>query len=136
MHATLAGVTNDAPHRDWLRGVLPTCALAVLDDGPAHGYALAQRIQAAGVGPVKGGALYPVLNRFEEEGLVTSTWQEGEGGPGRKVFTLTAEGRAHLADLRAGWPSFADDVAAVLGVVRRPSSGPPSAEPTTTQGER
>ena len=101
---------------EWQRGVLATCALAVLADGEAHGYAIAQRLQAAGIGPVRGGALYPVLNRLEQDGLLVSTWQEGAGGPGRKVFRLTASGRERTQQVRDGWPAFAAAVARVLGV--------------------
>ena len=101
---------------EWQRGVLATCALAVLADGEAHGYAIAQRLQAAGIGPVRGGALYPVLNRLEQEGLLVSTWQEGAGGPGRKVFRLTPSGRERTQQVRDGWPAFATAVAGVLGV--------------------
>src|SRR5699024_3235900 len=72
--------------REWQRGLLSTCVLATLAQGSAHGYAVAQHLQKAGIGPVKGGALYPVLNRLEDEGAVTSVWREGQGGPGRKVF--------------------------------------------------
>lgn len=108
-------MTDPAPHRDWQRGLLPTCALAVLADEPAHGYAVAQRLQAAGLGPVKGGTLYPVLNRLEEDGALTSHWREGDGGPGRKVFTLTDQGRARLAELRDRWAPFAGAVAGLLG---------------------
>ncbi|WNB87426.1 PadR family transcriptional regulator [Cellulomonas sp. ATA003] len=86
----------------------------MLSQGGAHGYAVAQRLQAAGIGPVKGGALYPVLNRLEQEGALTSTWQEGQGGPGRKVFTLTDQGRTRLGALREGWGPFAAAVATVL----------------------
>ncbi|WP_432504262.1 PadR family transcriptional regulator [Kineococcus arenarius] len=104
----------DGGNPDWQRGVLTTCALAVLARGSAHGYAVAQQLQAAGIGPVKGGALYPVLNRLEQDGALTSAWQEGSGGPGRKVFTLTDAGRARLEALRRGWQPFAAAVADLL----------------------
>ena len=60
--------------------VLAACALGVLTQGCAHGYAVAQQLQAAGIGPVKGGALYPVLNKPEQDRALTSTWQDGRGG--------------------------------------------------------
>lgn len=113
---------NDWPP-EWQRGVLATSALAVLAEGGAHGYAVAQRLQAAGIGAVKGGTLYPVLNRLEEEGAVTSAWQEGEGGPGRKVFTLTDAGRARLATLRDGWQPFAAAMTALLDPARATNEG-------------
>ncbi|WP_432510021.1 PadR family transcriptional regulator [Kineococcus sp. SYSU DK001] len=105
--------TSTAP--EWQRGVLAACALGVLERGSAHGYAVAQQLQAAGIGPVKGGALYPVLNRLEQEGALTSAWQEGQGGPGRKVFSLTPAGLTRLGELRRQWRPFAAAVDAVLG---------------------
>lgn len=119
---------SEAIAPEWVRGLLATCALAVLSEGSAHGYAVAQHLQAAGIGPVKGGALYPVLNRLESEGAVTADWREGEGGPGRKVFTLTPAGRAQLDALRAGWAPFAHAVTGLLA----PSVDVPS---TATPGE-
>lgn len=88
---------------EWLRGVLPLCALAALAEGEAHGYAIVTRLADAGVGRVKGGAMYPVLNRLETEGAVTSVWREGIAGPGRKVFALTEDGRRRLAALTGPW---------------------------------
>lgn len=102
---------------EWLRGTLSTCILAALARGSAHGYAVAQQLQAAGIGPVKGGALYPVLNRLERDGAVTADWREGEGGPGRKVFTLTDRGLAQLTALRQGWQPFAATVADLLAAI-------------------
>ena len=73
------------------------CVLGVVAEGPTHGYAIAQRLQQAGLGAIRGGTLYPVLTRLETDGLLTSTWREGDGGPGRKVVSLTPTGRAELA---------------------------------------
>lgn len=101
--------------REWQRGLLSTCTLAVLAQGSAHGYAVAQRLQKIGIGPVKGGALYPVLNRLEDDGAVTSVWREGEGGPGRKVFEITLAGRERLVQMQREWQPFAAAVANLLG---------------------
>lgn len=91
---------------DWARGSLPFLVLTVLSRGTAHGYAIAQALAAAEIAEVKGGALYPVLNKLESEGAVTATWAAGEGGPGRKVFELTDDGRRRLHDLRIEWSRF------------------------------
>lgn len=101
--------------REWQRGLLATCVLAVLARDSAHGYAVAQRLQELGVGQVKGGTLYPVLNRLEGEGAVTSAWREGEGGPGRKVFEITAAGRKRLEQMQRQWQPFATAVSDLLG---------------------
>lgn len=113
----MIGLMNEPDlSREWQRGLLATCALAVLAQGNAHGYAVSQHLQKAGIGAVKGGALYPVLNRLEADGAVTSQWREGDGGPGRKVFGITVSGRERLSHMQSQWPPFAVAVAGLLGV--------------------
>lgn len=93
---------------EWLRGVLGLCVLGVLADEPTYGYAISQRLHGAGLGTVKGGTLYPLLARLEADGLVESAWQAGNGGPGRKYFTLTAAGRRELASRTQDWARFVE----------------------------
>ena len=50
---------------EWMRGVLSLCVLRVVADGPTYGYAIAARLADVGLGPVKGGTLYPILTRLE-----------------------------------------------------------------------
>ncbi|GEL98846.1 PadR family transcriptional regulator [Cellulomonas terrae] len=92
---------------EWLRGVLDVCVLAVLAEGSTYGYAITARLDELGLGAVKGGTLYPLLARLEQAELVTTQWQPGVGGPGRKYFALTAAGRAELERRGAAWRSFA-----------------------------
>ncbi len=91
---------------EWLRGVLELCTLGILARGPAHGYAVAQQLEEAGLGSVKGGTLYPLLTRLEAAGLLTAAWEAGDGGPGRKVFQVTPAGRADLERRAALWDGF------------------------------
>lgn len=90
----------------WLRATLELAILAALTEGDRHGYALAQRLGELGLGVIRGGVLYPVLNRLESEDAVRSTWQAGEGGPGRKVYAITEAGRQRLAEQRLSWRQF------------------------------
>lgn len=99
---------------DWLRGVLELCVLGALAGGPTYGYAIAQRLAEAGLGTVRGGTLYPLLNRLQAEDLVESSWQAGDGGPGRKYFTLTRAGRVALAARSAQWLQFVESTNRVL----------------------
>ena len=69
----------------WLRGVLDICVLALLSEGESYGYQLAQALDAAGVGPIQGGTLYPVLLRLQKTGLVTAQWRGA--APGRPAST-------------------------------------------------
>ncbi len=95
------------PAVGWLRGALGLAVMAALAEGDRHGYALGQRLAEHGLGPVRGGVLYPVLGRLEADGTVSSSWQAGDGGPGRKVYQLTGAGRERLAAERARWREFA-----------------------------
>ncbi|MEZ5407017.1 MAG: PadR family transcriptional regulator [Acidimicrobiales bacterium] len=101
--------------REWIRGVLEPCLLALVATGDSYGYELAARLSAAGLGPVPGGSLYPALTRLEKQGLVSSRWRAGDGGPGRKYYRLTAAGRRQLGADVERWSSFA---AAVAGLLR------------------
>ncbi len=38
------------------------------------------------------GALYTILRRLEEHGLVTSEWEKKDAGADRRVYTLTEDG--------------------------------------------
>ena len=51
------------------------------------------------------GTLYRALGRLEQMGLLRSRWEDpeipaGENRPGRRLYTLTAEGEAALAAAR------------------------------------
>ncbi len=100
---------------EWLRGVLSVSVLAIIAEGDTYGYAIAQRLDEAGLGRIKGGTLYPLLGRHEENGLIASRWQQGDGGPGRKVFSLTAGGRRELERLRADWAAFTAITGGLIG---------------------
>ncbi|WP_150308497.1 PadR family transcriptional regulator [Planctomonas psychrotolerans] len=101
---------------EWLRGVLGAAILAIVADGETYGYRIGQRISEAGLGTVKGGTLYPILNRFEDEGLLASSWREGDGGPGRKYYSVTPSGADTLRTLRTDWREFSTNAtAAILG---------------------
>lgn len=91
---------------EWLRTVLGVCVLRALLDGPSYGYAITQRLASAGLGDIKGGTLYPLLGRFEEAGFVEVEWRPGDGGPGRKYFSLTEQGRTHARSLAESWAAF------------------------------
>ncbi len=44
------------------------------------------------------GALYTILRRMEERGLVTSKWEKKEAGADRRVYTLTENGTEVLKE--------------------------------------
>jgi poly-beta-hydroxybutyrate-responsive repressor len=82
--------------------------LLLLRQSPRHGYALMEGLSELGFEdyPVDFSAVYRTLRSLEEAGMVSSDWDlEVSAGPPRRVYTITPEGDAHLAqwvdDLRA-----------------------------------
>jgi len=91
---------------EWLRGVLGPAVLSIVAEGETYGYLIAQRLEQGGMGRVKGGTLYPLLARYEAAGHLTAAWHDGDGGPGRKFFTITDQGRDELELIRQNWAEF------------------------------
>ncbi|HEY5179465.1 MAG TPA: PadR family transcriptional regulator [Dermatophilaceae bacterium] len=77
------------------RGDVRAAVLQLLGEEPMHGYQLMQRIteHSEGAWRPSPGAVYPVLAQLEDEGMVEVTREQG-----RKLATLTDEGRAYVAE--------------------------------------
>ena len=90
--------------------------LALLDDGPRHGYALREELRrrSAGSFDLLPGTLYPLLRRLEAGGLVESGWQEGPKRR-RRVYRLTGEGGRQLESRLRDWVEFIGAVTGVIG---------------------
>ncbi|MFF2653477.1 PadR family transcriptional regulator [Streptomyces sp. NPDC058045] len=109
----------------WARAVLPLCLLGALRHEESYGYALLQRLTAAGLESVKPATLYPALNRLAEEGAVEVNWRAGEGGPGRKCYRITPAGRKRLDAEWSAWESFGESVARLLSDAPQSDPGRP-----------
>nr|MDT0658557.1 PadR family transcriptional regulator [Micromonospora sp. DSM 115978] len=104
----------------WLRGVLELCVLASLARRESYGYELAQALERAGMGPIQGGTLYPVLLRLQRTGLVQAQWRAGGAGPARKYYHLTTAGIGTLREAMADWNAFAGGVDTILREAQAP----------------
>jgi PadR family transcriptional regulator PadR len=98
-----------------LRGVLDLCLLAVMAEGPAYGYEMTKRLRERGLGIVGEGSIYPLLARLEREGLVDTERVASNGGPPRKYYRPSREGRRALADGIQEWRTARDALDGVLG---------------------
>ncbi len=102
--------------REQLKGHLDLLLLAVLQPGPAHGYAIisALRERSEGAFDLPEGTIYPALHRLEAAGLLRSGWSE-VAGRRRRVYEITGAGSAALQARRSQWREFSSGVQAVIG---------------------
>lgn len=87
--------------------------LQLIDQRQSYGYELVERLAAFGL-EVSTGLVYPVLNRFERDALVTTSSQPSPSGPPRKYFSLTDAGVDALAVARSQWERTATAVTEAL----------------------
>ena len=100
---------------DAVRGHLDGLILSVLEDGPRHGYAIIEALQARSGGALDlpTGTVYPALRRLERSGRLSGSWST-VGGRERRTYRLTNAGRKVLGDERNAWQEFTATIGAVL----------------------
>ncbi|MFO8114041.1 MAG: PadR family transcriptional regulator [Halorubrum sp.] len=82
------------------KGLIAYLVLELLDERPRYGYELLGEITeiSGGHWEPSYGSVYPILYKFEEEGLAERVERADE--PDRKYFALTDAGREELAEKR------------------------------------
>ena len=99
---------------DLLQGTLDLLILKTLAREPLHGWAIAKRIQALSGEElsVGQGSLYPALHRLEHQGWISAQWKDSEHG--RKVYSLTRDGRQQLERELETWKRLSSAVGLLL----------------------
>ena len=102
--------------KELLKGNTATVVLAILSDGPLHGYQIAKVMKQRGGDMMQlgQGVLYPILHRLEDRALIRGEWEQSTGIPSRKRYSITARGRAELRARRSEWDAFTQAMARVL----------------------
>lgn len=102
--------------RELLKGNTPTLVLAVLRDGPLHGYGIAREIERRSGHTLKfkEGTLYPALHALEQQGLITGEWRRTDQGRERRVYLLTPAGHGALEERTRAWERFSSAVHRVI----------------------
>ncbi len=103
---------------DRVKGHLDGLLLAVLEQGPLHGYAVIEALQlrSGGTLALPTGTVYPALRRLEEAGWISGRWSTVDGRR-RRTYRLTAAGRRALGAERVEWQEFSGAIGRVLGGV-------------------
>jgi PadR family transcriptional regulator PadR len=86
------GINSSVRPRNWLTPV----ALVTLREESSYGYELMERLKEFGFEEINPGTLYRTLRQMENEGLCNSEWETSNGGPARRVYSVTDAGEAHL----------------------------------------
>lgn len=88
------------PNSGRILGFIQPWLLLLLSEEPMHGYRLLEELNlnedTRGVDP---GFLYRTLRQFEKDGLVSSSWDVEGGGPARRIYEITGDGKDYLR----GW---------------------------------
>jgi transcriptional regulator len=94
------------------QGTLDMLILQILSLEPAHGYAVAQRLQQISRDTVQvhQGSLYPALHRLEQRRWLKAEWRQSETGREAKFYALTKAGRHQLAAEKASWSRLTNAV--------------------------
>jgi DNA-binding PadR family transcriptional regulator len=118
------------------RHLQPTI-LAILTEGPLHGYAIVERLARSplmnGCKPDRPG-VYRALNTMEDQGVVTHTWTPSQNGPSKRLYDLTSKGRTCLTKWTATLDRYRQEIAELIAMMKRAAANT-EADGTTSVGE-
>jgi len=105
-----------AERKDVPQGTLDLLVLRVIARGPMHGWGLMKRLSTLtdDVFQVTTGALFPALQRVEENGWVSGAWGVSENNRKARFYTITRAGRRQLLKEEAHWRAITSAVTRVL----------------------
>jgi PadR family transcriptional regulator, regulatory protein PadR len=108
---------------EFLRGTLKTIVLKLLaEQGRMYGYEITQAVQDRTRGQITltFGALYPVLHKLEQDGLLIAESVEVEGRL-RKYYSLTSSGGQAAVQKVSDFEQFMEAMRTLLLPVPQPS---------------
>jgi len=102
--------------------LLQPTVMALLVEGPLHGYALIERLRDSPL--MKGNApdrmgVYRLLNRLEEQGMVSHAWCESDQGPSRRLYELTSSGQKCLIKWIDTLDGYRKDIGRLITIMRK-----------------
>ena len=109
-----------------LQGTLDLLILKTLALGPCHGQGVARLIQQRSeeIFLVDHGSLYVALQRLEDKDWIRAKWGVSDNNRKARFYTLTAKGRAQLAEKTGEWQRLTR----AMGLILDASKGPQGEE--------
>lgn len=84
---------REAVGQVFTKGLLPIYVLYILSQGPSNGNDISNKIghKTEGMWNPSTGGIYPLLKRFEKEGLIVGQWDDPKK-KNQRIYTLTEKG--------------------------------------------
>ena len=108
--------SSETPKPGMPSGTLSMLILRVLDSGPLHGYAIAQRIHVLSSEElaVEEGSLYPALQKILLKGWASAEWGISETNRKVRFYRLTPAGQKQLAAELSDYDRITQAIQSVL----------------------
>lgn len=90
------------------KGVLEMVALLSISEKDKYGYQLVSEVGSTM--EINEGTVYPLLKRLENDGYCQTYLEQSPGGPARKYYKITEDGRLYLNVIIKEWLHFAQTV--------------------------
>lgn len=102
--------------RELLKGVAPMAVLQILSRGAMYGYELSKALEQSsnGILTLGHGTLYPLLYNLEAKGLILAEWETSKNGRERRYYSITGDGKKHLAARREEWEQLSSAIRMVF----------------------
>ena len=96
------------------KGVLELSVLQVVSGGELYGYEIMKKVTEA-FPDINESTVYAILRRLHSDGCTESYTGEVSGGPTRKYYRITAEGKKKLEKMRLEWEELLKSLK-ILGI--------------------
>ncbi len=88
--------SQNASTNAWSKNWLVPVLLLMLREWSSYGYELMEKMATFGLNAMNPGTFYRTLRQMEKDGMVSSCWDTSEGGPARRMYSITEAGEAYL----------------------------------------
>lgn len=97
-----------------LKGVLEGCVLLIVLENEVYGYEMIQLLKEYGFKEIVAGTVYPLLQKLEKQGYLSSLIKPSPEGPDRRYYCITPEGRVHCKDFIEQWKDLVSKVSNLI----------------------
>jgi len=102
------------------KGVVEMCVLSLVSEKDRYGYELIEAISSEI--EISEGTVYPILRRLTKEGYFSTYLEESTGGPPRKYYKITTEGKTASEMMKTDWLEFSGKVKRLIEIEKKEKS--------------